>query len=189
MTPQLFVMVKEPHPGRVKTRLGKDIGLTNAAWWFRHQTRSLLRRVQDPRWEVTLAVAPDREGLTSRVWPQNMSRVAQGGGDLGDRMARLLHGARPGPVCIIGADIPGVTRRCIADAFDALGNHEAVFGPSPDGGYWLIGMKRAQRPHPMILRDVRWSSEHALADSQLSLRCERVARVAVLNDVDTVDDL
>lgn len=189
MKQRLVVMVKEPRPGRVKTRLGKDIGMTASAWWFRHQTRALLRRIQDPRWEILLAVAPDRAGLSSRIWPAHLPRIAQGTGDLGARMARLLHGLPPGPVCIIGADIPGITRARIGEAFAALGSAQAVFGPAPDGGYWLIGMKRMQRPAPGILQGVRWSSEHALADSAASLGSARIAHVATLHDVDTVDDL
>ncbi|MEP5152427.1 TIGR04282 family arsenosugar biosynthesis glycosyltransferase [Planktotalea sp.] len=189
MKPKLVIMVKEPHPGRVKTRLGKDIGLTASAWWFRHQTRALLRRIEDPRWDTLLAVSPDVEGLNSRVWPAHLPRVAQGRGHLGDRMGRLLRGLPKGPVCIIGADIPGVTRARIAEAFKALGNHEAVFGPAPDGGYWLIGMKRAKPALPSILQDVRWSSEHALADSARSLGDVSVAQVMTLRDVDTIGDL
>lgn len=189
MRPKLVIMVKEPRPGRVKTRLGRDIGLTSSAWWFRHQTRALLRRIEDPRWDFLLAVAPDVEGLSSRIWPAHLPRVAQGRGDLGDRMARLLKGLAKGPVCIIGADIPDITRPRIAEAFKALGKHEAVFGPAPDGGYWLIGMKRARPPAPDILQNVRWSSEHALADSARSLGEVSIAQVATLRDVDTVDDL
>ena len=60
-------MVKEPRPGRVKTRLGRNIGMTAAAWWFRHQTARLLRRLRDPRWQIVLAVAPDRAGLADAV--------------------------------------------------------------------------------------------------------------------------
>ncbi len=93
-------MVKEPpHPGRVKTRLGKGIGMTRAAWWFRHQTARLLRRIRDPRWDTVLAVAPpDIEGLTSRIWPEDLPRVAQGpGGDLGDRMGGRLFRTLPPP--------------------------------------------------------------------------------------------
>ncbi|MGH1576753.1 TIGR04282 family arsenosugar biosynthesis glycosyltransferase [Planktotalea sp.] len=189
MKPTLVIMVKEPRPGRVKTRLGRDIGLTNSAWWFRHQTRALLRRIEDPRWNTVLAVSPDVEGLTSRIWPAHLPRVAQGRGDLGDRMGRILRECSAGPLCIIGADIPGVTRASIAEAFRALGNHEAVFGPAPDGGYWLIGMKRARPPIASILQNVRWSSEHALADSARSLGGVSIAHVATLQDVDTVEDL
>ena len=189
MRSKLVIMVKEPHPGRVKTRLGRDIGLTASAWWFRHQTRALLRRIEDPRWDTILAVAPDVEGLTSRIWPAHLPRVAQGRGDLGHRMSRLLRGLPTGPVCIIGADIPDITRPRIAEAFKALSDHEAVFGPAPDGGYWLIGMKRARPPRADILTNVRWSSEHALTDSTRSLGDLSIAHVAHLRDVDTVDDL
>ena len=69
--PLLIVMVKEPRPGRVKTRLGREIGMTSAAWWFRHAAAGLLRQVADRRWQVALAVSPDRDGLASRVWPAN----------------------------------------------------------------------------------------------------------------------
>src|SRR5680860_474292 len=113
MRPTLVIMLKEPRPGRVKTRLGRDIGMVAAAWWFRNQTARLIRQVQDPRWQVILAVAPDRAGLASRVWPAHLPRIAQGGGDLGDRMARLMRVLPPGPVCIIGGDIPGVRKHHI----------------------------------------------------------------------------
>lgn len=189
MRPKLVIMVKEPRPGRVKTRLGRDLGLTASAWWFRHQTRALLRRIEDPRWDTLLAVSPDIEGMNSRIWPAHLPRVAQGRGDLGDRMARLLRGLPIGPVCIIGADIPGITRARIKEAFDALGRAEAVFGPAPDGGYWLIGMKRVKPPAPDILQNVRWSSEHALSDSARSLGDVSFAYVATLQDVDTMEDL
>jgi rSAM/selenodomain-associated transferase 1 len=185
----LIVMVKEPRPGRVKTRLGRDIGMVTAAWWFRHQVQSLLREIVDPRWEIVLAVAPDIAGQQSRVWPAHLTRWPQGGGDLGDRMARMLRQAQGGPACVIGADIPGITSKHIARAFDALGDHDAVFGPATDGGYWLIGLKHPHRQPPGFFRHVRWSTEHALADSRATLPGYRIAEVDTLQDVDTVDDL
>jgi len=185
----LVIMVKEPRAGRVKTRLGRDLGMTAAAWWFRHQSRALIRRVQDPRWQVVLAVAPDKAGLNSRVWPAHLPRWPQGRGDLGDRMGRMLRAAAPGPVCVIGADIPGIRPVHIADAFRTLGNHDAVFGPAPDGGYWLVGLKRARPVPPTLFANVRWSTQHALADTIATLPDHRIARIATLNDVDTIDDL
>ena len=184
-----MVMVKEPRPGRVKTRLGRDLGMTAAAWWFRLQSRALLRRVQDPRWQLVLAVAPDRAGMTSRVWPAHLTRWPQGRGNLGDRMGRMLRGAPPGPVCVIGADIPGITAAHIANAFNALRANDAVFGPAHDGGYWLIGLKRSRPIPPRLFANVRWSTEHALADTIATLQNHRIAQVAMLKDVDTIDDL
>lgn len=189
MKPTLIVMVKEPRPGRVKTRLGRDMGMTAAAWWFRHQSRRLLRRVEDPRWQVVLAVSPDREGLQSRVWPAHLPRWAQGQGHLGDRMARMLRQAGGAPACVIGADIPGITRQEVARAFKALGAHDAVFGPAPDGGYWLIGLKHPARQPARFLQAVAWSSETAMKDSVATLPDHRVATVSTLRDVDTIHDL
>ncbi len=185
----LVIMVKEPRPGRVKTRLGCDISMVGAAWWFRHQTRSLIRRLRDPRWQIVLAVSPDREGLTSRVWPADLPRAAQGRGDLGDRMGRMLRGMPVGPVCLIGADIPGITRAHIARAFRALGSSQMAFGPAPDGGYWLVGAQRFGALPSGLFKDVRWSTEHALADTLTSVLGARVALLDHLSDVDTVADL
>ena len=190
MTPQLYIMLKEPRPGRVKTRLGRDIGMVRAAWWFRHQTRDLIRRLsRDPRWQTILAVSPDHEGLHSRVWPAHLARWPQGSGDLGDRMARIFRHAPPGPVVIVGADIPGITPALIAKAFMALGGHDAVFGPAHDGGYWLIGMKRRRNIPRQIFSNIRWSTEHALTDTSASLNGHSVAYTDKLADVDTSADL
>ncbi|CUH64678.1 transferase 1, rSAM/selenodomain-associated [Thalassovita gelatinovora] len=186
---QLVVMVKEPNPGRVKTRLGRDIGMTSAAWWFRHQTAALLRRLQDPRWHITLAVAPDHEGQASRIWPGHLDRIPQGPGDLGDRMARIFRSLPPGPACIVGADIPGIEKAHVARAFAALGSHDAVFGPAPDGGYWLVGLKRVAPPPATLLQNVRWSTEQALSDSIATLPGRRIALIDELADVDRAADL
>ena len=187
--PTLIIMLKEPRAGRVKTRLGKDIGLTAAAWWFRHQVKRLLRRIDAPRWNVVLAVAPDRAGMLSRVWPANFERIAQGQGDLGDRMARVIQAIPVGPVCVIGADIPDIGPVQIVRAFAALGTSDAVFGPAPDGGFWLVGFKRSNPMPPRLFQDVRWSTEHALGDTRASLGGLRVTLVDELQDIDTVDDL
>jgi len=182
-------MVKEPRAGRVKTRLGAGIGMTNAAWWFRHQSRALLRRLDDPRWQIVLAVSPDREGLCSRFWPSQLLRVAQGGGDLGQRMARILFGFRHSPTIIIGADIPAIQKHHIERAFAALGQSDVVIGPAKDGGFWLIGMKRAIGRRRAQFGDVRWSTGDAMADTLATLSGANVAFIDTLNDVDTAADL
>ncbi len=187
--PRLVIMVKEPRPGRVKTRLGAGIGLIASAWWFRHQSARLLRRIQSPCWQTMLAVSPDREGLTSRIWPAHLPRIAQGQGDLGQRMARVFRMFGTGPVVIIGADIPGIRRAHIADAFAALGDHDAVFGPASDGGYWLVGLKRARAQPISLFNGVRWSTNHALSDTLGTIPDLTFSLIATLDDVDTSADL
>lgn len=163
--------------------------MTKAAWWFRHNATHLIRRLVDPRWATVLAVAPDRAGLLSRAWPENLPRWAQGRGDLGQRMKRIFRDAPIGPILIIGGDIPEISKTHIARAFQKLKDHDAVIGPANDGGYWLIGLKRA-RPVPTKLFDgVRWSSPTALADTLITLSDLKVATIDTLKDVDTAADL
>ncbi len=182
-------MLKVPEAGRVKTRLGRDIGMINAAWWFRHQTTALLRRLDDPRWQVTLALSPDQKGMQSRQYAAHFPRIPQGKGNLGDRMGRIMRHMPDGPVCIIGGDVPKIQPSHIETAFKALGQHEAVFGPAHDGGYWLVGMKRTTRLPRSLFQNVRWSTEHALSDSIASIPDMRVALTDRLQDVDTKADL
>jgi len=187
----LVIMLKEPRAGRVKTRLGRQIGMTCAAWWFRHQTAALLRRLaRDPRWRTVLAVSPDQAGLASRVWPADLARVPQGRGDLGARMARALRDCPPGPALVIGGDIPGVRPAHIARGFGLLGAFDAVIGPATDGGYWMIGLaRRSGRMPARLFEGVRWSGPHAMADTIRSLGDAQVAFCDTLADVDTHADL
>jgi glycosyltransferase A (GT-A) superfamily protein (DUF2064 family) len=131
-----------------------------------------------------IAVTPDRSG----PWPLQVEVIAQGGGDLGRRLGRVMHTLPAGPTLVIGSDIPGITRPLVAEAFRALDGHDAVIGPSNDGGYWAIGLRRApRRIYPFD--DVRWSTRHALADTIANLRGHSVARLAQLNDIDDVASL
>jgi hypothetical protein len=65
-------MVKGPRAGRVKTRLGKDIGPVPAVWWFRNQAKSLIRKLEDPRWKLSLEISPDTVALSRRFWSEHI---------------------------------------------------------------------------------------------------------------------
>ena len=181
-------MVKEPRAGRTKTRLARTLGAARATCVYRAMMASLVGRLsRDTRWQTVLAVSPD-EALGQAVFGGGTGsighgRIGQGRGDLGFRLQSLAQRMPPGPIVIVGTDIPGITPCAIASAFSALGRHDAVFGPSPDGGYWLVGLKRRPRVH-RAFANVRWSSAHALADTQENLRGLSLAKIAVLDDVD-----
>lgn len=181
----LVVFAKAPRLGRVKSRLARDVGAV-AAWGFYRQTLAAVTRrlAGRGRWRAWLAVTPDIWAAGRGPWPAGWDVLAQGAGDLGQRMDRVMRGLPPGPVVLVGTDIPGLSRRHVEDAFAALGRHDAVFGPAPDGGYWLVGLRR--RPHmPRLFRDVRWSTEHALADTLANLGPgQTAARLDTLEDVD-----
>lgn len=188
LTPQLVVMAKAPRLGQVKTRLARGIGAVEAARFYRHASLDLLRRLQDPRWRTVLALTPDMT-VHDGVWPARLPRIAQGPGDLGERMGRLMRDLPPGPAVIIGSDIPDIARAHVAQAFMRLGEADAVFGPADDGGYWLVGLKRRPRI-ARIFTGVRWSGEHALADTLANAKRTglKAACLATLPDIDTAED-
>lgn len=184
---RLVVMAKVPELGRVKTRLGRQVGGVEAVRFYRHTLAAVVGRLTaDPRWRTSLSIAPDT-GVAASVWPRAARRSPQGGGDLGRRMQRIMDRHPPGPVIIVGTDIPAIRPAHIADAFKVLQRGAAVFGAAPDGGYWLVGLRRS----PRVLRpfdNVRWSSSTTLADSVANLAGQGVGRAATLSDVDSAFD-
>jgi rSAM/selenodomain-associated transferase 1 len=180
----LVIFARAPTLGRVKSRLARGIGPAAALTFYRGALCRLVRRVaDDSRWRTILAAAPDAAARRRRLWPSPVRRAAQGSGDLGARMARVFRIMPKGAVVIVGADIPDIRASRIADAFAALGTADVVFGPARDGGYWLIGAKGAARRASMF-RNVRWSTEHAFADTRANLARWKVAAVETLDDVD-----
>lgn len=189
----LVVFAKAPIMGRAKTRLARDLGSAFALGLYRRWTARLLREVRDPRWRVVLSVSPDVT-VTARFssWAPAQragmrGRHKQGAGNLGERMARAVTMLAPGPVVIVGSDIPDLRRTDIAAAFAALKAHDIVLGPAPDGGYWLIGLK-SPRLAARLRGPIRWSSPHARADTLAALGSPCVAFLRVLGDIDTGAD-
>jgi len=179
-------MAKAPVAGSSKTRLAREIGVATAVRFARQATAALVARVRrDPRWQAILAASPD-SSVASPFWPRGIARITQGRGDLGRRMQRIMARMPPGPVVIIGTDVPRVAPAQVWRAFRLLGTHDAVLGAAADGGYWLVGLRR--RPRLLqIFAHVRWSGPHALADTLANLAGHSVGFVATLADVDDAD--
>jgi rSAM/selenodomain-associated transferase 1 len=179
----LVIFARLPRLGTGKRRLARDIGPTQALRFQRTMLALTLRRLAgDSRWITYIAITPDRSG------PWFLKTVPQGSGGLGQRMARVARGLPPGPVVIVGCDIPDMTAGHVARAFHELGRCDAVFGPATDGGYWLVGLSRRPRfIDPFVC--VRWSTRHALSDTLANLSNRSVALIEILSDVDDGADL
>jgi len=188
MRRHLVLFLRLPRLGGGKRRLAHDIGDVAAVGFERRMIALLLRRLAgDRRWRLRLAVTPDRAAREARRWRHGVVVVGQGGGDLGRRMREALAACPPGPVVLVGADIPGLDAGHVFAAFRLLGRHDLVFGPAADGGFWLLGARRRPRLPPLFAQ-VRWSSRFALADSLRGLPpgCS-VGFVDRLEDVDDGD--
>ena len=185
---RLVILAKLPVAGRVKTRLARETGVAEAVRFYRTTALTVIARLaRQPFWETIVAVAPDT-ARASPVWPRFVTLAGQGAGDIAARMQRPMRELPPGPVCVIGTDIPGITAAQVRRAFRLLGARTCVFGPAEDGGFWLVGMRRRPRlidPY----RGVRWSSPATLADVLANLDPASVGFTTTLHDVDAACDL
>ncbi|MEO5375142.1 MAG: TIGR04282 family arsenosugar biosynthesis glycosyltransferase [Alphaproteobacteria bacterium] len=187
--PILVIFTRTPRLGRGKRRLALDVGPVRALHFQRTTLERLRRRVgRDRRWTCILAITPDRDARGPGRMAQG--RMAQGRGDLGERMARVFSRLPPGPVLLVGGDIPGLDASHVARAFRLLEAHDVVLGPAGDGGFWLVGLRRRPRGPVAPFDSVRWSTPHALADTlaNLSRPANRRLSVALADRLDDVDD-
>lgn len=181
----LVIYMRFPVMGAGKRRLARGIGAAGAVRFQRIRVRHLLTGIaRDPRWTTWIAATPDFSG----PWPSGVRVLYQGHGDLGQRMTRMARAMPQGDVVMIGSDIPGILAYDVASAFQSLGTADAVFGPAPDGGYWLVGLKGTPR-RAIPFSGVRWSSAHTLADTVQNLMGARIARLRTIQDVDEAADL
>lgn len=193
MKRHLVILARAPQFGRAKRRLAREVGAAEAMRFYRTTLdRQIATLSRDPRWTVWLFVTPDKE-VRHAAWRGAVppGRVLpQGTGDLGLRMLLPFRTLPPGPVVMVGSDIPAMRPSHVARAFRLLGRHDLVFGPASDGGFWLIGSRRG-RPMPRdLFAGVRWSSPHALADTRANVPAAiSVGEADTLDDVDTADDL
>lgn len=181
----VVVFARAPRLGTVKRRLAAGIG-DMAALRFHRETlaRTARRLAADRRFAVIVAVTP--RGARG-PWLRGLAREAQGFGDLGRRMTEAFRRHPRRRMVLVGCDIPDLAAADVAAAFAGLGRARAVFGPARDGGYWLVGMGATRPAHPF--RGVRWSSEHALADTLVHFRDVPTIRLRVLRDIDDAGDL
>jgi hypothetical protein len=109
--------------------------------------------------------------------------VAQGPGDLGERLARVA-----APAILLGADIPGLTAGHLLEAAQALAAVPVVIGPASDGGYYLLGFSAEV---PFLWHDMPWGTETVRMRTEARLRDQKVSYrlLETLDDCDRPEDL
>ena len=129
------------------------------------------------------ALTPDRAQVKL---PAQVQRIAQGKGDLGQRMQRVFARFPRSRVALVGCDIPELRSTDLRAALKAVRRKDAAFGPAVDGGYWLVAMSPRRPSRPFVA--VRWSSPNALSDTLLNFRHRSIEMLRRLSDIDTADD-
>lgn len=188
----LIIFAKEPAVGQTKTRLAGLLGPEGAAELYRHlllDTVAMARRVRDVR--LAVAYAPEAAAPFFRALLPEALLFPQRGGDIGERMddaLRAMLDAGHTQVALVGSDIPLLSAQMVEQAFAKLDDADAVFGPSEDGGYYLIGVTR---PQPELLRSITYSTSSVLYETLLRAAPlgVRFALLPATYDIDTPDDL
>jgi rSAM/selenodomain-associated transferase 1 len=161
----LGVFAKAPVPGRVKTRLARDIGSAAAAAVYRQLGRQIVAAAVGSGYRTIVWFTPATGRDAVRAWLDGFDAVVfcpQASGNLGTRLAHAFgrsFASGDRAVVIIGTDAPGVDRHIVKEAFRALRGHDLVLGPSLDGGYYLIGLSA---PQPALFRAIPWSTKDVL---------------------------
>ncbi len=195
--------------GRVKTRLSPALPPPLACALYRALLDDAIgvlaaSRV-DERWiywtDDALDAATAGADAAPIEPPRSVREGRQRGEDLGTRLERAfaerLGSASPAPrggstagsrVVIMGADCPWMDAPYVHRAFDALAYHDVVVGPARDGGYTLIGLRRAC---PGLFRGVSWGTPRVLDETIARAKGAGLAvdSLEMLEDVDTPEDL
>lgn len=156
----LALFAKMPVPGRVKTRLAPPLSPEDAAAVALACLQDSLERFSrghDAAMTLFLDGAPD-EALLAFAGRHAVPVQAQAPGSLGARLRAALEAllAQGHPCALaIGSDSPTLPPARIGAAIGALRAHDAVLGPTEDGGYYLLGVSR---PRWALLEDVPWST-------------------------------
>ena len=193
----LQVFAKAPVAGECKTRLIPALGAHGAATLHQRLVRHRLeaacvwqRATQNARVELWCAPDTVHPFFADCARDYGVTLHQQTGPDLGARMWLALCGAvakgeRP---VLVGTDCPWLTPDDLAAAFAALESADAVFAPAHDGGYVLVGLKRAV---PELFAGVTWGADSVMAATRAAAKRVHatLAELRTLPDLDTPADL
>ncbi len=195
MANALAIFAKAPVAGQVKTRLCPPLTAEAAADIFRCFLIDTLERMCGlEAVEVFVAITPaDSEPLFRSLIPFPVRYRPQRGPSLGERQINMLSDmltAGFSRALIIGSDIPTLPAAYVQEAFRRLEDPacDAVFGPSRDGGYYLVGARQVHRP---LFENIAWGSPQVLQQTLEQARQYgyAVALVPPWYDVDRPQDL
>jgi len=190
---RIVQFAKIPTAGHVKTRLIPALGEQGALelhqQLLRHTWRSLNAAQLAPveLWRDQNSASSFFDDLTPPINPQHV----QQGADLGERMANAVAAVLEScdVVLIVGSDCPQLDGDYLEAALQALyEGSEVVLGPASDGGYVLIGLRRAA---PQVFSDIDWGSDQVLAQTRSRLQASncRWHELPERWDVDRPEDL
>lgn len=176
MNRAIITFVRKPELGKVKTRIAAAVGDYEALRIYREllrHTRRILDQVEATRYIYYTQIPPDADRWSSAKYNSR----TQVEGDLGSKLQAAFAECLDihDEVLVIGSDCATLTPQQIEDAFNALSISDVAIGPTLDGGYYLLGLKRST---PSLFENIHWSTDTVLE--------ETIAKVTALNQTYTL---
>lgn len=184
-----MIFIKNPIEGKVKTRLGKDIGHLRAVEIYKRlleHTRTVALDTQSRRWLWYGDYVNNEDSWAEKDFDKKLQK----GDSLGDRMNHAFEEAFDQGferVVIIGSDCPEITEKTLSSAFEALDEYDVAIGPANDGGYYLLGMRKKVN----LFNNKSWSEESVFEDTISDIQSQKLSYKILeeLTDLDTIEDL
>lgn len=181
----LVVMAKAPVAGQCKTRLCPPLEPAQAATLAE---AALIDTLQAVAWTPAARRVLVLDGEPGPWLPEGFELLRQRGDGLAERLAYAVSDVGES-LLMVGMDTPQLTRAQLARGLERLDDPavDAVLGPTPDGGYWTIGLSGA---HLSVFDGVPMSTAQTAAAQRARLAelNLRAASLETLRDVDTFDD-
>lgn len=188
----IILFTRVPEPGRTKTRMMPRYTGAECSEMQTCFLRDIMAELRRCSADVFVCYEPSGDlSRLRRICGRRPEYFAQSGEGLGERMLNAFREvfAKGYRSCVLlGSDIPEMTAGDIKSAFDVLDHSDAVCGPTADGGYCLIGMKR---PLPELFDGKSYGHEKVIDDLMAAADSSgiRMGKVRSHRDMDTPDDL
>lgn len=197
MQAAVILMSRAPIPGKTKTRLESHLKKEECAELHKAflkdiNTKFLNLKKENNRIDLYLSFTPGKEETSFAGFiSSDFTRIPQTGSDLGEKMYNALNDAyqlSDLPVIIIGSDLPLLDIEIFTEAFAGLKERDLVIGPSADGGYYLIGMKKPQK---FLFNSGNWGNSNVLQQTikEASRHNLKIHFLPEASDIDTFKEL
>lgn len=191
MKKAVICFTRVPQPGRTKTRLLPVLKPEQCArlhWAFLKDLAELYKQLNA---HLFVAYTPDEDWESLKTLFPSAGYIPQQGKDLGEKMYRALRKVLDlgyESAVLTGSDLPFLTKDHLESGFAALVDHDIAIGPTADGGYYLIGMKKPCRE---IFRVESYGGSTVFENTVSAAEAAGLSLGTALpcNDVDTPEDL
>jgi rSAM/selenodomain-associated transferase 1 len=189
----LIVFVRYPEAGKVKTRLAEGTSNEFAGSVYKLCAERIFSEIsflKNFNKYIFYSEEKDKEKIIE--WTNNnFFYYHQVGDDLGERMFNafeFVFNQQNRQAIIVGTDIPDLSKEIILGAIDSLDKNDLVIGPSHDGGYYLLGMKKV---HSGLFEDIEWSSNSVFSSTVQKANASnlKIKELQMLRDIDTKNEL